>query len=246
MNAKLRDRLAAAVAQFWSTRDRQQSAQGSRTGKRDYGSRGAATGGKQLDGFITLVRELLIEAGLPDALIHTRQVIIPGYFRPVKQWDLLVVDGEHLVAIIEFKSHVGPSFGNNFNNRTEEALGSATDLWTAHREGVFKESIRPWAGYFLLLEERRESTSPVAVTEPHFKVRPEFKDASYARRYELFGQRLVRERLYDAACFLLSPRKGSRRGEFTEPCDELSFSRFVASLMGHVNGYIRLRQGQSE
>ncbi len=39
-----------------------------------------------------------------------------------KKWDLLVVEG-CLIAAIEFKSQVG-SFGNNYNNRTEEALGS--------------------------------------------------------------------------------------------------------------------------
>lgn len=47
------------------------------------------------------------------------------YFRPNKKWDLLVVDNNELVIAIEFKSQVGPSFGNNFNNRTEEAMGSA-------------------------------------------------------------------------------------------------------------------------
>jgi hypothetical protein len=46
---------------------------------------------------------------------------------------------------MEFKSQIGPSFGNNFNNRTEEALGSATDIWAAYREGAFKPSSRPFA-----------------------------------------------------------------------------------------------------
>jgi len=38
------------------------------------------------------------------------------------------------------------SFGNNYNNRTEEALGSAVDLWAAYREGAFKPSRGPWFG----------------------------------------------------------------------------------------------------
>ena len=46
-----------------------------------------------------------------------------------------VVDGR-LLAVIELKSQVGPSFGNNFNNRTEEAIGSAVDFWTAYRAAV--------------------------------------------------------------------------------------------------------------
>ena len=41
---------------------------------------------------------------------------LPGYFRPTKLWDLLVTYKGQLIAAIELKSHVGPSFGNNFNN----------------------------------------------------------------------------------------------------------------------------------
>jgi hypothetical protein len=32
------------------------------------------------------------------------------------------------------------------NNRAEEALGNATDILTAYREGVFDVSPRPWLG----------------------------------------------------------------------------------------------------
>jgi hypothetical protein len=48
-------------------------------------------------------------------------VTLPGYFRPTKLWDVLVIHDKRLLAAIELKSQVGPSFGNNFNNRTEEA-----------------------------------------------------------------------------------------------------------------------------
>src|SRR5262249_20451246 len=131
---------------------------------------------------------------------------LPGYFRATKDWDLIVVADGQLVASIEFKSQVGPSFGNNFNNRTEEAIGNATDLQVAFREGAFRPSQRPWLGFFMLLEECDRSLTPVRVEEPHFSVFPEFKHASYAKRYELLCERLVRERLYDAACFVLSSR----------------------------------------
>jgi hypothetical protein len=52
---------------------------------------------------------------------------LPGYYRPSKEWDLVVVCENDLVAAIEVKSQVR-SFGNNFNNRVEEALGNATDF----------------------------------------------------------------------------------------------------------------------
>ncbi|MBZ0109802.1 MAG: PaeR7I family type II restriction endonuclease, partial [Candidatus Scalindua rubra] len=90
------------------------------------------------------------------------------------------------MAAVEAKSQVGPSFGNNFNNRTEEAMGTALDLWTAFREGVFKGDTQPFLGYFFMLEDCEASTRPVRVKEPHFKVFPEFEGASYMKRYELF------------------------------------------------------------
>ena len=241
MGAEEQARVERAVAAFWRTRELQFRSQGRHAGRRDHGARAAVTGGRQLDGFARLVTNLLVEAGLPEAKVHHQCATIPGYVRPAKEWDLLVVSDGDLIATIEFKSQVGPSFGNNFNNRTEEALGSATDLWTAYREGAFCDSIRPWLGYFMLLEQVPESTKPVAVREPHFSVFPEFKQSSYAKRYELFCVRLVRERLYDAACFLMSPPSAGQRGVFTEPCAETSFARFAASLTGHVTSYLKLR-----
>jgi len=86
----------------------------------------------------------------------------------------------------------------------EEALGSAVDLWAAYREGAFKPSARPWLGYMMLLEEAPASTRAVKAQEPHFEVFKEFQSASYSRRYEILLTKLVRERLYDATCFLMS------------------------------------------
>ena len=66
-------------------------------------------------------------------VFRKRLLELPGFFRPTKEWDLLVVKDGHLIAVIEAKSQVGPSLGNNFNNRTEEAMGSAIDLWKSYR-----------------------------------------------------------------------------------------------------------------
>ncbi len=238
----LKRRVEAAVRHFWTTRQTQETKQGTKSGKRDQGSRSAVTGGAQLDGFIRLVSHLLVESGIPDVTIFRKKSTeLPGFFRPTKEWDLLVVIEGTLLASIEFKSQVGPSFGNNYNNRTEEALGSATDLWTAYREGVFSLSPRPWLGYFMLLEEEPRSTSPVGVAEPHFSVREEFRGASYAKRYEMFCQKLVRERLYDAACFMMSNKIGGSKGQFKEPASELSFVNFVASLTARGMAFAKLR-----
>jgi hypothetical protein len=155
-----------------------------------------------------------------------KYIELPGWYRPEKKWDLLVVADGKLLAGIEFKSQIGPSFGNNYNNRTEEAIGSATDIWAAYREGAFKPSARPWLGYLMLLEETPRSLSAVRARQPHFKVFPEFKDASYAKRYEILLTKLVRERLYDAACFLMSNAIQGPKGIYSGPAPELDFQNF--------------------
>ena len=147
MNSELDLKLRSAVSQFWSSRETQAQKQGIKTGIRDAGARTAVTGGSQMDGFVALVRDLLEESGVDRPVVYCeRHIELPGWFRPEKKWDLLVVVEGCLIAAIEFKSQVG-SFGNNFNNRTEEALGSAADLWAAYREGAFKPSTRPWLGF---------------------------------------------------------------------------------------------------
>jgi hypothetical protein len=184
-----------------------------------------------MNGFTNLVRDLLCESGLPKPHVYCEKFVeLPRWYRPEKKWDILIVADGRLLAGIEFKSQVG-SFGNNYNNRTEEAIGSATDIWAAYREGAFKPSARPWLGYLMLLEEAPGSTNPVRARESHFKVFPEFKEASYAKRYEILLTKLVRERLYDAACFLMANAKDGPKGVYREPTPELSFENFISSLL---------------
>jgi len=234
-----RKKVEDAIRHFWKVRTQQQKNQGVGSGKKDAGNRSAVTGGKHLDGFINLLKELLVDAGLRTSTVHLTDTTLPGYFRPTKNWDLVVVVDGELLASIEFKAHIGPSFGNNFNNRVEEALGNSTDLLTAYREGKFRPSQKPWLGWLMLLEEHPKSTSPVRVDEPHFPVFDEFKKASYARRYEIFCERLLRERLYDAACLILSDSVNGRNGHFSEPNQELSFNSFAVSLIARSLAYVR-------
>ena len=213
-----------------------------RTGAKDAGARSAVTGGAQMNGFVNIVRDLLCESGLPEPNVYCDKCVeIPGWYRPEKKWDLLVVADGRLLAGIEFKSQVG-SFGNNYNNRTEESIGSAVDLWAAYREGAFKLSARPWLGYLMLLEEAPGSIAPVRAREPHFKVFPEFADASYARRYQVLLTKLVRERLYDAACFLMSSASEGARGVYREPTPELSFENFLGSLLAKAIAVARVKE----
>lgn len=241
--ADLDRRVREAVRQFWNTRSEQAVKQGSVSGTKDAGARSAVTGGAQMQGFVGLIRDLLCEVGLDQTQVHCSKALeLPGWYRPEKKWDLLFVSDGQLVAAIEFKSQVGPSFGNNFNNRTEEAIGSASDLWAAYREGAFKPSSRPWLGYLMLLEETAGSMNPVSNREPHFPVFPEFKDSSYAERYQVLLTKLVRERLYDSACFLLSDAEGGLQGKYREPNPELTFEKFTASLLSRAIALAKSRE----
>lgn len=100
------DKTAAAIKLFWRTR----------MGSGD--NRADVVQGKHLDGFIELITDLTTANGLnADCVRSEGGVILPGYFRATKNWDVIVIHEKKLVAAFEFKSQVGPSFGNNFNNR---------------------------------------------------------------------------------------------------------------------------------
>jgi len=225
-------RLQEAVQSYWDarTKNKEKQVEG---GKIDAGTRGEVTGGTQMGAMEVLVADILADAGLKKLDVKTRTALeLPGYYRAEKKWDLIVVSEGQLVTAMEFKSQVGPSFGNNFNNRSEEAIGSATDIWVAYREGRFGKTPAPFLGYFFLLEDCDRVKTPVRNKEPYFKVDPVFEKSSYSKRYELLSRRLVLERVYSAACLIMATN--APKTQITQPAEDLSFQRFVAALRGHV------------
>ncbi len=234
--------LVKAIRHFWTVREKQHHLQGRKSGRKDAGNRSAVTAGKHTDGFVRLIAKVIRDAGMPDSDIFVSNRTLPGYFRPSKDWDLIVKHQNDLIAVVEIKSQVG-SFGNNFNNRAEEALGSSTDFWAAYKYASFEPSARPWLGYLIMLEDHPNSTrSSVLKTLPHYPIRGEFQNASYAKRYEILCERLVRERLYDGACFLMSSAAGGLRGKFLEPNAELSFRNFAATLSARVAAFVKIKE----
>lgn len=224
-----------AVRKFWRTREAARERQAA-NGKTDQGERAGVTAGKNMDGFLFLTKSIIEANGLSKAEIclQRRVLTLPGYFRPTKLWDMVVINQGTLVAAIEFKSQVGPSFGNNFNNRTEEAMGTALDLWTAYREGGLGRTPRPFLGWLMLLEDCDRSRSPVKDKTPHFPVFPEFANASYAKRYEIFCRKLVQERLYSSAALILSSRSDGKSGRYQELSDLTGLRTFASVLAGHI------------
>jgi hypothetical protein len=224
-----------AVQAFWGNREAARQKQ-MESGKADLGERAGVTAGKNMNGFISMIMDLIRANGLAHADVHLKRAVLtlPGFFRPTKLWDVVVIHKGELVAAIELKSQVGPSFGNNFNNRTEEAIGTAHDLWTAYRERAFGNQPRPFVGWLMLVEDATESRSPVKDNSPHFPVFEEFKGASYLQRYDLLCQKLTREQLYTTASVIASPRSAAASGEFSSLSPMTGLKTFVTSLAGHV------------
>ena len=236
--------IRKSIKLFWESRS-------TKTSSSQEGSRGAVISGKNLDGFAQIIENIAVFCGLPESsvIISGRKTMtVPGYFRPTKMWDAIIFHKGHLLAAFELKSQVG-SFGNNFNNRSEESIGSATDFWTAHREKAFSIknlvdhydpenkdiTIQPYLGYLMLLEESEGSTSPVSVSEEYYNVFPEFKDASYSKRYCILLDRLVSEKLYNSACLMLSEKeKGMKNGYYHIPNQGISPKSLFSSFAGHI------------
>ena len=228
-------KTSEAVKAFWGNREAAKQKQ-IESGKADQGERAGVTAGKNMDGFLALVIDIIKANGLDHAEIYQNRTMLtlPGYFRPTKLWDLLVIYKGELIAAIELKSQVGPSFGNNFNNRTEEAIGTAHDLWTAYREEAFGKQPRPFVGWLMMVEDAPESRRPVRDSSPHFPVFEEFKGASYLKRYDLLCQRLVQEQLYTTATVIAAERSAVNTGDFTNLSDMTNVKSFITSLAGHI------------
>jgi len=229
------------IVQFWEGRS---SALENTEGASQGGERAGVLGGRNMDGFLAMIEALVRKNGLPEATVCVSgrpNLTLPGYFRPTKLWDVLVLDGSKLVAAVELKSHVGPSFGNNFNNRAEEAIGTAHDLATAIREDVLGDQLPPFTGWLILVEDCEKSQRPVRDRSPHFPVFPEFQGASYLARYEVLCRRLTQEGLYTHASVIASPRSARTGGAYRELSQSTGLKSFAARLAAHVAAWAASR-----
>lgn len=234
-NQEIFNRVRLAVEEYWSVRLNQAKRQ-RLTGKRDAGTRGEVTGGKQLSAFAGLLFSIAKAAGFADdeMFYGENELPVPGFYRAQKRWDFAVVRDGRLVAAAEFKSQ-GKSIGNNYPNRCEEVVGLARDFWVSYREKVFGLSPQPWLGYLFLLEESKESRHPVALTKSPLRALDKFEGASYCDRYRILCETLVLERDFTAASLLFSPRPEQNAPvTFTEPVPELSTLSFCRSFFSHL------------
>ena len=232
-------RVSQAVKKFWTIR----KASGVRSGK-------------TLDAFAELLTWVIHSNGLPDALIVTgRQAQLPGYFRPTKSWDIVVIHKKKLIAAIEFKS-IADSFGKNSNNRNEEALGSGIDIKEAFNEDAFEGITRLFTGYLLLVEDCPETARNIKIQMKYFRAMREFianqdeyntayvrgasgffpaiDGVSYMKRFDIFCRRLMQKQLYTAASVIKSPQTGIVDGQYGDLSRDTSIRAFLISLASHV------------
>ena len=227
-------RLKQAVRAFWLGRNNAAEKQQA-SGKTDQGNRAKVTGGKALDSFRDMVVDVVLRNGPKGVVVHRDRTVVglPGYFRPTKLWDLLVFHEKRLLAVLELKSLCGPSFGNNANNRCEEALGSGYDFRRAQSEGLLGAGAAPFLGYFILVEDALGSQRPIRERSPHFPSDAAFFGASYQRRVQLMCERMVQQQLYACASVLVAPDAISD-GAYSNLSPQTSFRHLLTKLAAHL------------
>lgn len=219
--------IAEAVRFFWETR----TSQGN-TNQTESTNRGSVLGGRQMNGFLDILKTLAIEAGIKSEYIFTKGSIIPGFYRANKDWDMLITSPSHkLITLVELKSQIG-SYGNNFNNRLEEAIGSSVDFWKAFRNNQFPNQQAPWVGYFMLVGKDEKSTRPVHNQRGQFPVLPEFDNASYLERYRILCQKMILERDYTSVALTWT----SSANSFGDVSAEMSLAHFLLSFSSYLKG----------
>jgi hypothetical protein len=230
--APSRQDLQTAVAGYWAAKDKQQKAAEAVSSTAE-GTAKAVRGGGHFNPVANLLARFFTDAGFPVESIAAvgNSTILPGYFRPNKAWDLVVVHEEVLVAAIELKALGYPSYGKNYNNRIEEALGNSVDLDRANLSRLAGRE-KPWLGYFFLMEDTPESRRPRTPREnPALPVAPDWAGLSHEERFSIAGRRLMDEGLYDAVCFVTSsPNEPGPR----EPEPGLDWQHFSAAIEGRL------------
>ncbi|WP_169983802.1 PaeR7I family type II restriction endonuclease [Microbispora sp. H10836] len=222
-----REDVQRVVEAFWTTRGAQEAA---------LDDQGRAGGSARANGHMSAITKLVaqefIKAGIPETCIIERQPYLPGYYRVRKQWDLVVVCDEILVAAIEFKSQVG-SVGKNINNRFEEALGTATDTHAAQTKNEAFGQVPPWLGYVFVLQETSETEQENRSVRALFPTDPAFKGMSYNQRYQEMVKRFIGDGVYQAGWFMATKR--TEEGiTYTEPLATATAEAFGVQIRGRV------------
>ena len=197
----------------------------------EQGNRGALTSGTHFKPVERIIRADLIKAGLPDSEVFSggHGMNLPGWYRPVKNWDILAIHNDHLVAAIELKTQ-NSSAGNNYNNRGEEAIGTAADAQQSVKNGLVPGNPAPAFAYAMITSEpsmmqRRK------LQNARFPTDPIFTDTSYWDRYGILLERAIADRLYQTGWLAFVDITANT---VIEPNPLFTYDKFIAYLQGMV------------
>lgn len=248
----MNDAVKDAVRSFWTTRN---------------GGSGVLSG-KTLDPFVDIIARVVKESGLENAEIHTgvNTSQLPGFFRPHKSWDAVVINDGKLVVAVELKSQVG-SIGNNFNNRSEEVLGSGIDLRTAIEESAFGDDAAIFTGYLIIVEKSDKTLATPNIRMKFFPVMhgflldesergstyckqkdgsfPTAKGIAYLDRYDVMCKRLMMKGLYNAAAVVAAPNKDHDEGNYESVSAQTSIETFMTRLSSHCRVVASINKQQN-
>src|SRR3990170_8977607 len=149
------EEISAAVNEFWAGR-----LSGTQAARHDKA-------------FLNLIERELEHLGWPGHVAQyfgDRLAVVAGHFRVAKSWDIVCRDAAGVPRIcVEFKSQVD-SYGNNENNRYEEALGSGLDIRAKHGSDTVLGFV-----FVICDEQASRSVTPTRVAEPD----PAFENSSH-------------------------------------------------------------------
>ncbi|GAA1080373.1 PaeR7I family type II restriction endonuclease [Nocardiopsis metallicus] len=223
-----------AVAKYWQLKQ-EQSERAKNQDRTSPGTTSSTRAGNYFTGVAELIGKFFLDVGYPRASVQFRQdhgLEVLGYYRPQKQWDVMVTSGNTLVAAFDLKALSGPSFGRNYNSRFHEALGNAIDVNRAHLEELYPGE-KPWIGYFFIMEEHKNPRPTGRPGKgPELPLVPSLKRTSYQDSYAIFCNRLLDERVYDTVCYVTSAQENDAP---KEPVESLNWARFAASVNSRIS-----------
>lgn len=182
------------------------------------------------DSLIETVKAELVKRGVPEDSIRKSGVAdLPGaYNDSSRRLDLVVMEDDHLVAAIEFKSDIG-SVGKNIGNRMSEALALAADFGRAYSASQ-RQSFRPFLGFGFVLGETHSASTR----------RRSADGTTHVDRYRDFFRRLLDDEMYDAICFLTFTDEPAIT--VTEPDPTMAFEQLAQAVADHVTAFRKLRE----
>lgn len=162
----------------------------------------------------------------PDLnVLKGKRAVVPGYYRPSKNWDIVVKQNDNIIVAIELKS-LTRCMGNNFNNRVEECLGSAIDIRDYMEEHHNNNMESPFLGYLLVMSDEEQGNKIRKSNKDALDI---FKNTSYLKRASIFCKRLAKKKYYNSAQLITFSKTDTQVA-----IDNTGFETFLSDLLEYL------------